>query len=368
MKKDLKQLLDYLSEHIDPVREKKKEELFKKSLRYTPVKRLPLLCSYPLTTEQPFQPYPHGEIFSDPEIMLFNELVYASQTCIAYNHTIQDDLPLTIRANFGIIIVASILGGYYEYHGDNPPWVKPFEDRKSFFSIFSVDPKRWTESGIMPQVIERYYYYREVLANYPKLQDTISVVLPDTQGPLDTIDLLRGSEMHLDFYQEPELIHDALALAAEVQITVLKRLLPLSDDEIKGRVLVKNDSSIMISPELYREKVAPHDEFVLKMMGGGGIHSCGKMDQLTDAYLELPSLSCIDLGQSWLNNVDAMYAKASRKKVPLIRVAATKEELITGTIMDRFPTGVVLTYEAESPNEAAETTRRYKEATERRAE
>jgi len=42
------------------------------------------------------------------------------------------------------------------------------------------------------------------------------------------------------------------------------------------------------------------------------------------------------------NDVDAMYAEARNGKTALVRVVAGQEELRTGSILERFPTGVVL--------------------------
>ena len=52
--------------------------------------------------------------------------------------------------------------------------------------------------------------------------------------------------------------------------------------------------------------------------------------------------------QPELNDVDAIYAKAAQRKVPLIRVAASAAELISGRILERFPTGAALLYRANS--------------------
>ena len=62
------------------------------------VDRLPLVMCYPPDDDSPFRPFRHSEIFSDPEKMLYNELVHAFDTSIAMRSRIDDDLPLTVRA------------------------------------------------------------------------------------------------------------------------------------------------------------------------------------------------------------------------------------------------------------------------------
>jgi hypothetical protein len=174
---------------------------------------------------------------------------------------------------------------------------------------------------------------------------------------------------------DPEIIEALLTHVAETQMSFLEAVRPHVTDlgdgfshqhatMIKGNVLLRDDSTVMISPEMYGEYVAPHDQRVLAAMEGGGIHSCGKMDQLTGGYLEIPSLESIDLGQSELNDVDMVYFRAAERQVPLIRVAAGRKELTTGSIMNRFPTGVTLIYRAQSMQDAADVMQAYKRATE----
>lgn len=96
---------------------------------------------------------------------------------------------------------------------------------------------------------------------------------------------------------------------------------------------------------------------------GGGVHSCGKFMHQIPGLLALPSLRCIDFGQSHMNDVDAVYQQARGKKVGLLRVRANREELSGGTINRRFPTGVSLLFEARSLDEAKTVIAEYRNFT-----
>jgi hypothetical protein len=135
---------------------------------------------------------------------------------------------------------------------------------------------------------------------------------------------------------------------------------------IKGRILLRNDSVIMMSPAMYRNLIASHDEHVLRELGGGGIHSCGKIEDHIPAFLELPSILCLDLGQPELNNVDSIYIELKQRRIPLTRLKVSREDLATARIMDRFPTGVSLLYESDSVLDAKETLKAYFKATEKK--
>jgi len=365
----LKELLIRLEAEIDPEKQAAVDLLHQKALNWEPVERLPLVISCPFPAACPVQPFPHREIFDDPEKMLFNELVHAFGTSILLHGTTIfpngrcfDDLPYTIRANFGTVIIASLFGARVEQRDDNPPWVRSFQTEEEFLSVFGRDPRDFSQ-GICPQVEERYRFYRDVFSGYPNLARCIRIVLPDLQGPLDTLELLRGSAIYEDFILEPERTDLALQRIAQAQAGFATHLQPFTTDGtegfsrqhatvIKGNILIRNDSAIMISPEMYSVQVAPHDEFVLREMGGGGVHSCGKIDFNVPEIFRLPSIQCFDFGQSYLNDLEPVYELAKEKKIPLIRIRADREELLSGSIMKRFPTGVSLVYEAASFEEA----------------
>lgn len=117
----LTQLFEHLSKVLDASRQSKAETLHRQALNGEPVDRLPVIITLPETHELRFAPYSHGEVFQNPEKMLFNELTYAFNTSIASRDVMADDLPCTIRANFGAVLIASMFGARAEQVGDNPP-------------------------------------------------------------------------------------------------------------------------------------------------------------------------------------------------------------------------------------------------------
>ena len=140
MLEPLQRLLDHLSKVLDVDRQARVEERFRIALDYRAVDRPPCVVYAPLPDDAPFRPYPLGESFGDYEKMLFNELVCAFDTSIALRDRIDDDLPLTIRANFGTVLVASMFGARVEQVGDNPPWVRHDAEALSLEQIAATDP------------------------------------------------------------------------------------------------------------------------------------------------------------------------------------------------------------------------------------
>lgn len=359
MQDKLKELLTHLAATLDPAREREIAARHAAALRYEPVDRPPVVAMYPFPAESPWQPFPHREIFDDPEKMLFNELVSAWGTSIVHRAQAGDDLPATIRANFGTVLVASMFGAPVEQHEDNPPWiVHPPGHAISLEQVADTDPADFSK-GWIPRATARMQAYHELLAGFPDLRERVQIVLPDLQGPFDNLELICGSDTFLHLATEPEAVDAALATLATAQIGLFRHFSQWTTEReagqchqhgfpLAGNILLRNDSCIMVSPEMYRRQLADHDERVLCECGGGGIHSCGNLGHLVEAFLELPSLRSLDLGQPELNDVDAIYAKAAQRKVPLIRVTTSAAELTSGRILERFPTGASLLYRANS--------------------
>jgi hypothetical protein len=141
MSAELYELLQVLEDNIDYSVQQNIIECHRKALNWEPMDRLPLVITYPYPWSAPFHPFPHRETFSNPEKMLFNELVHAFDTSVLLHLHVRDDLPYTIRANFGTVVIASILGGKVEQREDMPPWIKHFETEKEFLSIFGKQKK-----------------------------------------------------------------------------------------------------------------------------------------------------------------------------------------------------------------------------------
>ena len=104
---------------------------------------------------------------------------------------------------------------------------------------------------------------------------------------------------------------------------------------------------------MYREHVAAHDEAVLKQLGGGGIHFCGKGEHLVPEILKLPSLTALDLGQPQKNDLDKIYRLAAVRKIPIVRLRLPEQDLLSGDAVRRFPTGVSLFHAADSLGDAS---------------
>ena len=362
MNERLSKLLEQLEGKLDYQQQMDVEQLHLRSLRYEPVERLPLAIEFPFPQSCQFQPFPHSEAYRDFDKMLYNELLYAFSMSIYLNEQIGDDLPFTIRSNYGTVIMAEMFGAKSELADENPPWAQRLKCDDFYAHVLDVDPYDF-DKEICVKVVNTYQRFNEILSDYPNVQRCVTTVSPDMQGPIDTLEMLRGNSLFTDFYERPEMVNEALSLLAKAQVGFARHIEKFITDNspdyshehmlvILGKILVKDDISIMISPEMYREQIRPHDEFVLRELGGGGIHFCGKGEHLLPHMFELEPLKCIDFGQPEMNDVDAIYQMAKERKIGLVRIRLPEEQLLSKDIHRRFPTGVSLFHTAKSFEEA----------------
>ncbi|MCF7944737.1 MAG: hypothetical protein K9L75_04295 [Spirochaetia bacterium] len=373
--KHLEEVIQYILNLDLGERQRITEERHRAALQYESVDRLPIIFSYPLEGEDVFQPFPNSSIYSSHAAMMHNELVSAWGQSIVCRDRLADDLPLTIRPNWGTVTVASLFGFPPEQRDEQTPWIKRTDEQ------FSLEDALNTAADIennvwVNKVIESYEFYHEQLRRYPELAELLTITLPDLQGPLDSLEQVMGQELFIDMLTRPELVQEALMKTAELQLKCMKRFQPYVTEGmegfshqhgvlLKGNILIRNDSVVMISSEIYRELVKPADDYVLQEVNGGGIHSCGKFDHTAEAMLDSENLQSLDFGQPYMNDIDAIYKKAEAKKVPLLRIQPKKEDLLSGRIMEKYPTGVSLLYHAESLREARKLFEAYAEASEK---
>ena len=218
-------------------------------------------------------------------------------------------------------------------------------------------------------------FYAQQLAKYPKCNQAIQISIPDLQGPFDTAEQLWGSGIFIGLIDEPELVTSLLEKVVETMLEIEQlyrpyakdRLEPLANSQhgynIPGRWLLRNDSSILMSPDDYRHTVAPMDAQLLKAVGGGSLHFCGNGEHLVEPMLEIPDLKGLDLGQSEMMDIDRIYALCRERNVTITNHIPPREQLIDGTVQNKFPTGIVIVYETENVEDAHEVIQAYQRQT-----
>lgn len=371
----LRSLLENLNRSLDINRQRQLEARYRQALDWHSPGPCPLAVSFPFPMDHPLQPFPHREVFDDPGKMLFNELVHSFDMSAVLSAAWGADVPMTVRANFGTVLISSMFGARVEQHEDNPPWVRhDVQDHVSLKQICETDSSAMN-LGWIPRVAQRMQDYHELLEPFEPLREWITITLPDLQGPFDNLELIHGSDAFMQLIEAPEMTDAALGTLAQAQINLFKHLSKWTSERhpgychqhgvmLKGNILIRNDSCVMMSGPMYQQQVAPHDQAVLEACGGGAVHSCGNVGHLVPHYLRLPGLRSLDLGQSELNDMAWLYEQATQQQVPLIRVAVTADQITSGQARQMYPTGAVLIFRGRDDPEAQQMVQAYRQSIE----
>ena len=262
--------------------------------------------------------WPHVVInraFDDMELMLYSQLKGVSDVLADGG-----GLMLSVRANYGTGIIPSMFGaGIFalDDSADTLPGAEPLPGGVEALRPIVEERRIDYSRGLAPRVFEFAQRWQELTRDYPRIRQHVHMYNPDLQGPFPLVDMLAGSGIYYALYDEPELIHSALTLMTEVYLDFTARwqaLCPAYDAEHsiewgllhRGRTMLRNDAIVNLSPAMYREFALPYDARVFAALGGG-MHFCGRGDHYIADACALEGLSCINMSQPELNDMERIY-------------------------------------------------------------
>ncbi len=255
-----------------------------------------------------------NDAIGDYEMMLVSQLQIVSGAMNSRNQN------LCVRANYGTGILSSLFGAEI--------FVMPREMNTlpTTRAVGGTDRIREIVEHGLPdlnggfgrKVFEFGELCAELFQKYPKISRYVEVYHPDTQGPLDICELLWGCEMFYAMYEEPELVHAMMRLLTDTYTAFLNKWYEIfpSNSEMnvhwsclrhRGTILLRDDSAMNLSPELYEEFAAPYDGALLERFDGGVVHFCGRGDHYIETLSKLPKLYGINMSQPELNDMEKIY-------------------------------------------------------------
>ena len=286
-------------------------------------------------TSQPGIPIPSiniNDALIDVEAMLVHQLAGVS-------HALKTESSnLAVRANYGTGILSSLFGAeIFEMPREmnTLPTTKPFNDTDVIRKIVEKGMPD-LENGFGARVFAFGRLWQEVCAAYPKIAKYVSIYHPDLQGPLDICELMWGCEMFYAMYDEPELVHALLELVTDTYAAFLDRwfsMFPCGDEmnihwgnmRHRGRIMLRCDSAMNLSPEFYEEFAMPYDARLLEHFGGGAMHFCGRGDHYIELLCSQPQLYSVNLSQPHLNDMETIWRASVDRGITVLGFPGTYE-------------------------------------------
>ncbi len=171
--------------------------------------------------------------------------------------------------------------------------------------------------------------FADIAATYPKIGKYIHLYHPDMQGPMDLCEMLWGSEMFMDLIDKPERVHQALELLTDTYVCFMKAWETVAGTNPKswaahwgmmhkGKIMIRTDSGMNLSPQIYDEFIRPYDQRLLNELGGGAVHFCGRGSHYIASTCSMNRMYAINLSQPQLNEMETIYRNTVDKGILLL--------------------------------------------------
>jgi len=257
-----------------------------------------------------------NDALADEELMLLSQLERCHMALSSPSNTL-----MMMRANYGVGNISRLFGA------------EPFIMPREMDTLPNVRPisggtdgiRRLLDQGIPDMNGGGNHHIwsvgeklAEICRKYPKIGRYVIIDNPDGQGPMDNCELLWGSNLFYDLYDEPELVHRFLRLLTDTLRTFIEKWTSIVPNETgmvsyfgrlaRGGIVIRNDSAMNLSADFFDEFIAPYDGELLKHFGGGIIHFCGRGDHFIPRMTKLPGLSAIDMSQPHLNDMNLILS------------------------------------------------------------
>jgi hypothetical protein len=242
---------------------------------------------------------------------------------------------LAARCNYGTAILPSLFGAelfVMDAAMDTLQTTRPFRgggaDAMRQLLDQGVPDLR---AGLGSKVFDMAQRFAALACTYPKIGRYLWIYHPDIQGSMDATELLWGSDLFLDLVDQPELVHrvlDRVTTVYEAFLREWQRIIPPRQGYAvhwamlhRGQVMIRNDSAMNLSPDMFDEFVRPYDQRVLDAFGGGAIHFCGRGDHYIARTAQLRGLSAFNLTQPHLNDMETIFRHSVDRGLNLLELA-----------------------------------------------
>ena len=238
---------------------------------------------------------------------------------------------LTVRCNYGTGILSSIFGSelfIMDEELETLPTTKPIiSDEEDIVELLERGIPDLNH-GLGGRVFKMAEKYKELMEDYPKINRFVHIYHPDLQGPMDICELLLGSNLFTALIDNPELIKKLLQLITDTYLAFMQQwqeYVPFHQEYAfhwsmlhKGNIMLRDDSAMNLSPEMFDEFIRPYDQKLLSQFGGGAIHFCGKGDHFISKMTQMNGLYAINLSQPEYNDMEIIYKNTVDKGIKLI--------------------------------------------------
>ena len=206
----------------------------------------------------------------------------------------------------GACTIASIYGVPIRYESDKWPVSEHFHMSEDEISKLGPPDLRQNE------------FFQYLLTQVDSIKESEGKVVGfiNWQGVLNNAQRMRGQELFMDMYTNPEAARNLFKCVTETMIEAAKCLQEMQAESgfLYSFFTVSNCLVNMLSPELYKEFILPFDNQIATSFSSIGIHNCAwNANPYLKDYASVPKVAYIDMGmESDLEKARALFPKTRR--------------------------------------------------------
>ena len=249
---------------------------------------------------------------------------------------------LAVRSNYGTSIIPSLFDAELFFQTDEQDTLPTsyhlpdgIDGMQRLLDRGVPDIRR----GLCAHVFSMAEKFLEVRAGYRSVREHVHLYHPDLQSPMDLLEVMWGSSLFLDIYDRPDIVHGMLRLLTDTYAEVMDAWLELVPYEEpfsvhwqmlqKGCIMLRSDSAMNFSPEMYDEFIRPYDQELLNRYGGGAVHFCGRGSHYISSLSSMNGAFVVNLSQPEYNDMATILESTVAKDLRIIGFpAATADELV----------------------------------------
>jgi hypothetical protein len=237
---------------------------------------------------------------------------------------------MNVRCNFGTSIIPLLFGVkpfVMDEELNTLPTSWPLQDLETIKRIVDAGVPE-IKGGYAEPVLEMGAFYAEIAASYPKIGRHVHIYHPDFQGPMDICEVVWGSTIFYAIYDHPELVHALLEIVTQTYRRFMRAWLDVVPFERgfnahwglfhKGNIMLRDDSAMNLSPDMFDEFIRPYDQRLLDEFGGGAIHFCGKGDHYIERLSQMDKVYAVHMSQPEYNDMETMYRHTVDKGINML--------------------------------------------------
>lgn len=195
---------------------------------------------------------------------------------------------------FGMVMLPAIFGCDILFKDDALPWAIPLNLSEE--EVWKLEVPDITNSYPMADMIKQIDYLKN---KYGKVVGDIN-----TTGVQNLALKLRGDQLYIDYFENPDLAHRLLSLCAECVVQLFQfvyqitgtgavDVTPMADPRI---FVIPNCTVEQVSLNIYEEFLLQYDNYVADRCHPFGIHHCGSVDQVLSGYAGVHNLEFLEVG------------------------------------------------------------------------